>query len=333
MRPHFEDDPDLPPLQGGRWVLTSTPTATPRSSFRSVQGRLQVDFEDMGESGGRLARIKEFCFKRSILIFITLASFGGAAFLVGLGLNAQTVFPGSDPNALESPSVDSRPLSASESLVASGNRFREPERVYELRELTSCPEHEGLQLYPHPKYCDQFYKCANGTLSLETCENGLLFDGKGSVYNYCNYHWAVECGQARIADIPAIRSPGCEFRFGIFPKSSHCETTYIKCEFGIPDEKSCIAGLAYDDRVHQCNWPDLTPDCDPEEIVNFKCPDKLPPGSLARKFLPFPRFSAGDCQSLIVCVNGYPRRVQCEVGKVFNRITLSCDYPENVPEW
>ena len=71
----------------------------------------------MGESGGRLSQLKEFCFKRSILIFITLASFGGAAFLVGLGLNAQTVFPGSDPNALESPSDDSRPLSTSASLV------------------------------------------------------------------------------------------------------------------------------------------------------------------------------------------------------------------------
>jgi hypothetical protein len=65
----------------------------------------------------------------------------------------------------------------------------------ELVELSACPEAEGLQLYPHPRYCDQFYKCANGTLTLEFCENGLLFDGKGSVYNYCNYHWAVDCGK------------------------------------------------------------------------------------------------------------------------------------------
>ena len=65
----------------------------------------------------------------------------------------------------------------------------------ELVELSACPEGEGLQLYPHPKYCDQFYKCANGTLTLEFCENGLLFDGKGAVYNYCNYHWGVDCGK------------------------------------------------------------------------------------------------------------------------------------------
>jgi hypothetical protein len=33
----------------------------------------------------------------------------------------------------------------------------------------------------------------NGTLTLETCENGLLFDGRGGVHNHCNYHWAVNC--------------------------------------------------------------------------------------------------------------------------------------------
>jgi len=62
-------------------------------------------------------------------------------------------------------------------------------------EISSCPEPFGLQLYAHPKNCDQFYKCANGTLTLETCSNGLLFDGKGSVHEYCNYHWATDCGE------------------------------------------------------------------------------------------------------------------------------------------
>lgn len=50
------------------------------------------------------------------------------------------------------------------------------------------------QAYAHPDNCDQFFLCTNGTLTLETCENGLLFDGKGAVHNHCNYNWAVECG-------------------------------------------------------------------------------------------------------------------------------------------
>ena len=46
----------------------------------------------------------------------------------------------------------------------------------------------GLQVYPHPDSCNHFYKCANGTLTLETCGNGLLFNidtalaGKGDNY-------------------------------------------------------------------------------------------------------------------------------------------------------
>lgn len=50
------------------------------------------------------------------------------------------------------------------------------------------------QAYAHPDNCDQFFLCTNGTLTLETCENGLLFDGKGAVHNHCNYNWAVDCG-------------------------------------------------------------------------------------------------------------------------------------------
>merc|ERR1711862_117311 len=48
-----------------------------------------------------------------------------------------------------------------------------------------CPEPYGLQVYPHEQYCDKFYKCANGTLTEEVCENGLVFDGYADVHNHC----------------------------------------------------------------------------------------------------------------------------------------------------
>lgn len=56
-----------------------------------------------------------------------------------------------------------------------------------------CPEKDGVQAYAHTEHCDQFFLCTNGTLTLETCENGLLFDGKGNAHNHCNYNWAVDC--------------------------------------------------------------------------------------------------------------------------------------------
>lgn len=68
--------------------------------------------------------------------------------------------------------------------------------------LTECFDY--FQAYAHPELCDQFFLCTNGTLTVETCENGLLFDGKGAVHNHCNYNWAVDCGE-RKADRKSIR--------------------------------------------------------------------------------------------------------------------------------
>ena len=40
----------------------------------------------------------------------------------------------------------------------------------------SCPEFDGVQVTADPASCNQFYKCENGSLTLERCENGLLYD-------------------------------------------------------------------------------------------------------------------------------------------------------------
>lgn len=68
---------------------------------------------------------------------------------------------------------------------------------YSAEQASQCPEKHGEQTYPHPDYCDQFYLCTNGTLTLEQCGNGLLYDGKGAAYHHCNYHWAVDCGSRK----------------------------------------------------------------------------------------------------------------------------------------
>lgn len=147
-----------------------------------------------------------------------------------------------------------------------------------------------MQAYAHPDNCDQFFLCTNGTLTLETCENGLLFDGKGNVHNHCNYNWAVDC-ETRKFDrkfchviefywvywswswwfsffkyvATPISTPGCEYAFGIYPDSPECSTSYLKCAHGEPSQHHCDDGLAYDERIHGCNWPDqLLHICNPE---------------------------------------------------------------------
>lgn len=61
-----------------------------------------------------------------------------------------------------------------------------------LAQVPSCPEPIGEQAYAHPENCNQFFLCTNGTLTLETCENGLIFNGKGGVHNHCAYNWNHE---------------------------------------------------------------------------------------------------------------------------------------------
>ncbi|NP_001165854.1 cuticular protein analogous to peritrophins 3-D1 precursor [Nasonia vitripennis] len=198
-------------------------------------------------------------------------------------------------------------------------------------DVPTCPEPWGVQAYPHPEDCGSFFLCTNGTLSLEHCENGLLFDGKGAVHNHCNYNWAVHCGH-RKADLTPLSSPGCEYQFGIYPDSDSCSTTYIKCAYGEPHQAHCDAGLAYDDKSHTCVWPDqLIPYCNPEAVVGFKCPAKPPTGAAAR-FWPFPRFPVpGDCGRLITCVEGHPRLITCGEDKLFDSETLSCLDKDELP--
>jgi len=204
---------------------------------------------------------------------------------------------------------------------------------YAVDQVPYCPDVYGLATHPHPEYCDKFYLCENGTLTLETCENGLLCDGKGAVHNHCNYNWGVDCGK-RFNEIAPISTPGCLYQFGIYSKTTGCDTSYIKCAYGVPYESPCTPGLVYDDKSHSCIWADeLLDRCDPEHVVGFRCPDKVEPDTIAYKFWPYPRFTIpGECGRLITCVNGYPRLITCGDGKVVDEYSLTCDDPINVPK-
>jgi len=207
-----------------------------------------------------------------------------------------------------------------------------PEPTGELVTGVECPEPEGLQVYPNPDSCHQFYKCANGTLTLETCGNGLLFNEAkglaGAAANHCSYNWETECGDRYVDDTP-ISSPGCEYQFGIFPSGKGCFASYTKCANGVPSEVYCQLGLAYDHRIHTCNWPDLLMEyagCDPGAALgDFRCPSNEELSPLAKRFFPFPRFPVEkDPQLYIICVDGVPRLNTCAAGSLFDKGSLGC---------
>merc|ERR1712168_1258824 len=183
---------------------------------------------------------------------------------------------------------------------------------------SQCPEQEGLQLYPDLENCHAFYKCANGTLTYEVCENGLLFESAekgelGGVHNHCSYNWAVDCGERLVDDTPVPgNSAICEYQFGIYPGNTElCQADYFKCEFGSAVASKCDVGLVYDHRIHGCNWPDQLEgylDCDPSRLLGFQCPGPAELTALESRFAPFPRFAISGLDThYILCVNGSPR--------------------------
>lgn len=197
----------------------------------------------------------------------------------------------------------------------------------------SCPEPEGLQVYPDPTSCNRFYKCANGTLTNEICENGLLFDtGKalaGAVHNHCSYNWNTNCGEREADNTPIQSAAGCPYQFGEYPVAPDvCEPSYVKCAFGTPTQIPCESGLVYDPDVHTCNWPDQLVEklgCDPSGLLGgFVCPDQSQLTPLEARFFPFPRFPVQGRDDLyIICVDGLPRLQSCGAG-LFDPSTLGC---------
>ena len=196
-----------------------------------------------------------------------------------------------------------------------------------------CEYPEGLQTYPDPGSCERYIRCANGTLTQEVCGNGLLFSGGGAVHEGCDYHWRVNC-DGRPYQEPAPAAGPCPFAFGLFPSGDGCVDYFVKCAYGQPQPELCPEGLAYDERAHACNWPDLVPQCsvgDAETLAGYSCPDQVPAESASLRFGAFPRFATGRCDRLVTCVNYYPRITKCPYGKAVDESSLTCVAAELVP--
>ena len=93
----------------------------------------------------------------------------------------------------------------------------------------------------------------------------------------------------------------------------------------------CDLGLVYHPKLHTCNYPDLLVEelaCNPSALLGgFVCPSPQElQGTLAGRFLPFPRFPVqGRNELYIICVNNLPRLQSCGAsGGLFDANSLSC---------
>ncbi|KAI1279610.1 hypothetical protein HDE_14030 [Halotydeus destructor] len=183
-------------------------------------------------------------------------------------------------------------------------------------ESTSQKKRSGMK----KKITTRYYLCRNGTLTLEDCPNGLLYQEHGAVFEFCAYNWNVHCPEGKAAPGP-VSSPGCPWQFGIFDEAGadKCATHYSECIWGIAERRLCEPkGLVYDDRIKGCNWPDQK-GCKGEDVIGVKCPeeDKLNP------FYPYPRYLYND-NTIVVCVNDQPRLIHCPEGQLVDQNSYTC---------
>ncbi|KAF7494579.1 hypothetical protein SSS_02874 [Sarcoptes scabiei] len=194
-----------------------------------------------------------------------------------------------------------------------------------LNTVFQCVDDFGF--YPHIKSCDKYWACDNGTATLKTCGNGLVFDDSDTRRENCAYPFSVDCGDRSDLE-PPISTPHCPRLYGIFPDPSNCRIFY-SCWNGEASRYECPPGLAYDDDQRVCVWADHVERCDQSEVSDgFVCPDPTEtdqPGHYTRHAHPT------DCRKFYVCIEGVARPYGCSLGTVFNVDTLQCDDPENVP--
>ncbi|XP_013785504.1 protein obstructor-E-like [Limulus polyphemus] len=206
-----------------------------------------------------------------------------------------------------------------------GRKKNDVSTPIQTSEVFNCPEYYGF--FPHPRNCDRYWSCDNGTATLKVCGNGLVFDPSDKLTENCAYAFTVNCGD-RVDVEPPISTPHCPRLYGVFGDSKSCRVFY-SCWNGEASRYECPPGLAYDSDQRVCVWADKVHNCGQQEIAEgFVCPDPFEiaeqPGVYTRHAHPT------DCRYFFVCIDGDARSYGCSLGSVFNAKTLQCEDPEYV---
>ena len=95
-----------------------------------------------------------------------------------------------------------------------------------------------------PEQCDAYFRCENGFLTSELCDDGLIYHDKD---NLCDMPMRVDCG-TRERMQPPRGSGNCPRLNGLFQHSEFCDQYYF-CRIGVPLLVTCPVGLVYDLKV------------------------------------------------------------------------------------
>lgn len=180
-------------------------------------------------------------------------------------------------------------------------------------------------IVPHPFFCDQFYRCSEGSRELQGCRDGYGLDLKTGE---CKTVDDISCGKRnRLYATSHDNLIKCPFRNGLFPILNECES-YTDCRDGKDYLRSCSSGLVFDDQLGACVHPDQTTreDCLASKFLNFECPELVFDDN---GFLPFGDHDRvahpSECNKFFSCdFGGQPRLNGCPEPTVFNPKTGFC---------
>ncbi|XP_049313214.1 uncharacterized protein LOC105232808 isoform X1 [Bactrocera dorsalis] len=121
-----------------------------------------------------------------------------------------------------------------------------------------CPS-GASGLYPHPKDCTKYLRCANGITYVMDCGPGTAFNAALEVCDFkdkvdCSYNVDfnnVALGHDRGPNIHPITCP--EGATGIYPHPLDCRK-FLNCDNGITNIQDCGPGTAWNAKLETCDF-------------------------------------------------------------------------------
>lgn len=127
-----------------------------------------------------------------------------------------------------------------------------------------CTGHEDQDYVRDVTDCRRYFVCNNGQPHFLTCHSGFLFD-----------HIQRRCrNQAQVTN--CFQCPPGNY-FIDMPFDYNC-IQFVRCFVGVPEHRTCAAGLLFDPQYRTCNFEqDVTCSCPVEDIPGrplfFRDPD------------------------------------------------------------
>ncbi|CAH0390045.1 unnamed protein product [Bemisia tabaci] len=170
------------------------------------------------------------------------------------------------------PVVPERPVELAPPAPPAPPQYTEapPQRPTEPPYSPPAPPSSGCTsdgYYSHPEDCNSFYICASGKLMHHRCPSGLAWNSEKKV---CDWSYNVKCLQrtpyvAKPYSLNPSANPtyfinylgrygACTENFA--PHPTDCNK-YLVCLWGQYQEQSCPAGLHWNYRTKNCDWPYL----------------------------------------------------------------------------